>query len=138
MLVPILFALSDMSVMAISATSAAAFVSPERLCNNDAEKLVTFCIYSLADIPAVLYALFAFAITTSALSLNSVSTPPMFCSRLATESSDAFVVAAKAAVIPAAKLPTTASPPFAILPILLIPELKPPESILVSNFKEPS
>ena len=52
--VPILLALSDMSVIARFAFSAAAAVSPPRLCNRDAEKLVTVFIYSFADIPAVL------------------------------------------------------------------------------------
>ena len=59
MSVPILFALSDISVIAKFALSAAALVSPPRDCKRDAEKLVTVSIYSFADRPAVLYALFA-------------------------------------------------------------------------------
>ena len=39
--VPILFALSDISVIARFAFSAAAAVSPSRDCKSDAEKLVT-------------------------------------------------------------------------------------------------
>ena len=54
MLVPILLALSLMSVIAISAYFAADSVSPPRDCNKDAEKLVTVLMYSLADSPAVL------------------------------------------------------------------------------------
>ena len=54
MLVPILLALSDISVMARSAFSAAAAVSLSRLCSKDAEKLVTVSMYSLAERPAVL------------------------------------------------------------------------------------
>ena len=54
MSVPILLALSDMSTIAISAIFAASAVSPATLCNSDAEKLVTLCMYSLADNPAVL------------------------------------------------------------------------------------
>ena len=52
--VPILLALSDISVMAWSAFSAAAFVSPPKDCSRDAEKLVTVSMYSLALSPAVL------------------------------------------------------------------------------------
>ena len=92
-------------------------------------------IKTCADIPAVLYARFAFSITISALSLNRVSIPPRFCSRLATESSDAFDVAANDAIIPAVNPLITASPLFAILPILWIPEENPLESIFVLNFK---
>ena len=43
--VPILFALSDISVMAMSAILADLAVSPSKLCNKDAEKLVTVSIY---------------------------------------------------------------------------------------------
>ena len=57
--VPILFALSDISVIALSATSADFAVSPFKLCNNDAENEVTVSIYSFAESPAVLYALLA-------------------------------------------------------------------------------
>ena len=80
MLEPILFALSDMSVSARFAFSAAALVSPSKDCSRDAEKLVTVSIYSFADSPAVLYALFAYSIPSSWLSLKSVSTPPTSCS----------------------------------------------------------
>ena len=45
-----------------------------------AEKLVTVSMYSLAERPAVLYALAAYSCTFLALSLNSVSTPPTSCS----------------------------------------------------------
>ena len=82
MAVPILLALSAMSVMARSAYSAAASVSPARPCSRVAEKPVTVSIYWFADIPAVLYALSAYSITVSALVLNSVSTPPVSCSKL--------------------------------------------------------
>ena len=77
---PILFTLSDISVMAISAICAACSVSPPRLCSREAEKLVTVVMYSLADNPAVLYAFAAYSMTTAELSLNSVSTPPTSCS----------------------------------------------------------
>ena len=53
MLVPILFALSDMSVIAISAISAAFAVSFPRLLRRLAEKLVVNSMYSLALMPAV-------------------------------------------------------------------------------------
>ena len=45
---------AGMSANAIFATSAAAAVSPPSPCSKDAEKPVTVCIYSFADIPAVL------------------------------------------------------------------------------------
>ena len=83
MLVPILLALSDISVMAISATSADFDVSFARELSRLAEKLVVSSIYSFALIPAVLYAFAAFCFTLSALSLNSVSIPPRLCSRFA-------------------------------------------------------
>ena len=83
MSVPNLFALSAMSIIAISATSAALAVSPPKLLKSDAEKLVTCDIYSLADRPAVLNAASALALTTLAFSLNNVSTPPMLCSSAA-------------------------------------------------------
>ena len=72
-----------MSIIAMSATAAAVAVSPLRLFNREAEKLVTCSMYSLADNPAVLNAASAFAFTTPALSLKSVSTPPMLCSNAA-------------------------------------------------------
>ena len=59
MSVPILFALSDISVIATFAFSAAAAVSLFMLASSDAEKLVTVSMYSFAGIPAVLYASFA-------------------------------------------------------------------------------
>ena len=79
MLVPILFALSDISIIAMSAYSAAFAVSPPSDCKRLALKLVTCCMYSFADIPAVVYALFALSITVCADSLKSVSTPPIDC-----------------------------------------------------------
>ena len=54
MLVPILLALSDISVIAISATSAALDVSLLKLDKRLAEKLVVNSMYSFALIPAVL------------------------------------------------------------------------------------
>ena len=54
MLLPILFALSDISVMAISAISADFDVSFARELNRLAEKLVVSSMYSFALIPAVL------------------------------------------------------------------------------------
>ena len=54
MLFPILLALSDISVMAISAISADFDVSFARELNRLAEKLVVSYMYSLALIPAVL------------------------------------------------------------------------------------
>ena len=45
-----------MSDRAISASLAAALVSPSSDCSRDAEKLVTVSMYSFADSPAVLYA----------------------------------------------------------------------------------
>ena len=53
MSVPNLFALSDISTIAISATFAASFVSPLSDESRLAEKLVTFSIYSFALSPAV-------------------------------------------------------------------------------------
>lgn len=55
--VPILLALSDISVIAISAYFAAFSVSPPRDWIRLAEKPVTVSMYSLAEMPAVLYAL---------------------------------------------------------------------------------
>ena len=54
MSVPILFALSLMSRMAMSATSAAFCVSPPRDWMSDAEKEVTCSMYRFADTPAVM------------------------------------------------------------------------------------
>ena len=80
MSVPILLALSDMSVIAMSALSAAASVSLPRDCSSAAENDVTVSMYALADSPAVLYALAAYCCTLSDADLNSVSTPPTSCS----------------------------------------------------------
>ena len=77
---PILFALSLISVIAVSANPAAFSVSPPTLLNKAAEKLVTVDIYSFADSPAALYAFSAYPITVSAEFLKSVSTPPTSCS----------------------------------------------------------
>ena len=84
--VPILFALSDMSVMDMFAMSAAFAVSPPSPCSNDAANPVAVSMYSFADIPAVLYASDAYCFIVSALSLNRVSMPPMLCSRAAPSS----------------------------------------------------
>ena len=54
MSVPILLALSLMSVMARLAFSAAASVSLPMDCSREAEKLVTVSMYLLAESPAVL------------------------------------------------------------------------------------
>ena len=78
--VPSLFALSLMSVIAVSAYFTAASVSPPRDCKRLAEKLVTVSIYALADSPAVLYAFSAYSTTLPELVLKSVSTPPTSCS----------------------------------------------------------
>ena len=80
MSVPILLALSDISVIAWSAFAAAAAVSPPSDCSRDAEKLVTVSMYSLALSPAVLNALFAYSCTCAEFSPKSVSTPPTSCS----------------------------------------------------------
>ena len=77
---PILLALSDISVIAISAYLAAFSVSPPRDWINDAENDVTVSIYSLAESPAVLYAFAAYSCTFADEPLNSVSTPPTSCS----------------------------------------------------------
>ncbi len=63
MSVPILLALSAMSVMAWSATWAAFSVSPPSPWRRLAEKLVTVSMYALAERPAVLNALSALAKT---------------------------------------------------------------------------
>ena len=138
MLDPNLFALSDMSTIAISAILAASAVLFPSPCKSDAEKLVTVSMYLFADTPAVLYALFALSITVCALSLNSVSTPPMFCSKLATESRDILDTAPNAAATPATDPAITFNPPLATLPSLEIPELNPDSLISVLNFNEPS
>ena len=77
---PILFALSDISVIAMFAYSAAFSVSPPREEIRLAEKPVTVSMYSLAESPAVLYASVAYSMTFPELSLKSVSTPPTNCS----------------------------------------------------------
>ena len=56
MLVPILLALSDMSVIAMFAYSTAASVSPPRLWSSDALNDVACSMYWFALMPAVLYA----------------------------------------------------------------------------------
>ena len=53
MSLPNLLTLSDMSVTAMLAISAAFAVSPPRPWSRRAEKLVTVCMYSLAESPAV-------------------------------------------------------------------------------------
>ena len=78
--VPILLALSDISVIAISAYFAAFSVSPPRDWIRLAEKPVTVSMYSLAESPAVLYALAAYRWISCEESLNKVSTPPTSCS----------------------------------------------------------
>ena len=80
MSVPILLALSDMSRIAISATSAALSVSPFSDFISAAEKLVTVSMYSFADIPEVMKALCAYSWTFIDESLKRVSTPPTSCS----------------------------------------------------------
>ena len=89
-----------MSVIALFAMSAAFAVSPPKPDSNDAEKLVTFSMYSFADRPAVLKAFFALFTTVSALLLNNVSTPPKDCSSAAPSPIAAF----SAAPIPAAAI----------------------------------
>ena len=89
-----------MSTIATFAYSAAAFVSPFSPCSNVAEKLVTCSMYSLADIPDVLYASFAYFFTISAFSLKSVSTPPTACSNAALSEKACFI----AVPIPAAAI----------------------------------
>ena len=54
--VPILLALSDISIIAVLAASAAFLVSPPTPCKSAAAKLVLVSIYLLALIPADLYA----------------------------------------------------------------------------------
>ena len=98
--VPILFALSAMSIMAVFAISAAAFVSPSMDLIKAAENDVTFCMYSLALIPAVLYAFDAYPLTTSALSLNSVSMPPRDCCNLPPSSRESLMTFPTAAATP--------------------------------------
>ena len=53
MSVPILLALSDISVMAMSEILAASSVLPPRLCSRLAAKLVVSSMYWLALMPAV-------------------------------------------------------------------------------------
>ena len=54
--VPILLALSAISIIALLAISADLFVSPAHALKREALNEVTFSIYSLADKPVVLYA----------------------------------------------------------------------------------
>ena len=119
------FCLSDISVIAVLAYSAAFSVSPPRDCNSDAEKLVTVSIYSFADKPAVLYASAAYFFTVSADVLKRVSTPPVNCSKSAYASRDFFAIApiavAAAATAAVATLAAAARPLFSdaeIFPIL--------------------
>ena len=77
--VPILLALSDISIIAMFAISAAFPVSPPSDCNRLALNPVTDSIYALADKPDVLYASLAYPLTISALPLNNVSIPPSDC-----------------------------------------------------------
>ena len=69
-----------MSVSAMFATSAAASVSPPSEEISDALNIVTFCIYSFAEIPTVLYASSAYVITLLYAPLKIVSMPPVNCS----------------------------------------------------------
>ena len=109
MSVPILLALSDMSMMAWFAYSAAASVSPPKDWIREAEKAVACCMYVFADTPAVLYAFAAYSWIVSEASLNNVSTPPTSCSYSAYWSMDAFVSAAT----PVAAAVRAAAPTFA-------------------------
>ena len=129
MSVPILLALSDISIIAISAISAAFCVSPDKLCNNEAEKLVACFIYSFADNPEVMYALFAFAITVSEASLNNVSTPPICCSNspraltlAVTTATRPVVIAVNETAIPLHAVRATSPAFFNPSPILLAKE----------------
>ena len=81
--VPILFALSDISVIAWFDSLAAFLVFPPKELIIAAENDVTFSMYSFPDIPAVLYASAAYFFTRPADPLNSVSTPPSDCSSFA-------------------------------------------------------
>ena len=129
-------ALSDISCIAISAISAALAVSPAILCKRLAEKLVVSSMYSLALMPAVRYASAAFCLTLSALSLNSVSMPPMLCCSAAPSvmvADKAFPMAAVAIMpfnapmsfppkpFPAAAPALSASPPKACVMLPLMP-----------------
>ena len=111
MSVPILLALSDMSTMAISPSSAAFAVSPPSELISEAEKLVTCSIYWLALMPAVRYASAACFCTVLDASLNSVSTPPTACCQLAYASRELLPTPAKAATaVPTPANPTVATP----------------------------
>ena len=111
--------MSDISVIATFAFSAAAAVSLSMLASSDAEKLVTVSMYSFADIPAVLYASFAYPITVSDDVLKRVSTPPTSCS-CAAYPSIAFVVSAPMAVAaPATAAAVAAAAALSAVPIPL-------------------
>ena len=131
--VPILLALSDISVIAILVISAAVLVSPPKLFIIAALDSIATCIYSLADIPAVLYASLAYCIIVSESCLKSVSIPPTNCccspyaeTACLTIGVIAALVAATAVLIPlTAVAPTlTAAPP--IVPIALTALPTPP------------
>ena len=57
---PKVFTLSEMALMATSAWSAAFAVSPPSELMSAAENEVVCCMYSLADMPAVAYACWAY------------------------------------------------------------------------------
>ena len=80
MLVPILFALSLMSIIARLPSSAAWAVSPPNEEIRLAEKLVICCMYVFASTPAVRYASAAYFCTVFELFLKRVSMPPTACS----------------------------------------------------------
>lgn len=77
---PILLALSLISVIAMFAYSTAAAVSPPKPWRSEAENDVASSMYWLALIPAVAYALLAYAISASDDSWYRVSIPPTSCS----------------------------------------------------------
>ena len=113
-----MLALSAISLTAISAALAAASVSPPKDCKSEALNDVTCCIYSLAEIPAVVYALFALVITFCADSPNSVSIPPIDCCNAPYESDTCFTSPTPAVAI--APVPSNKPLPkvFATPPIL--------------------
>lgn len=98
-----------------------------------AAKLVTFSMYSLADIPAVLNALFAFSTTISEEFSKSFCTPPIFCSREATLDVADFAKAENAVTPLAARPPTALRLVLATDPILPNPVCKPSVSSFVPN-----
>ena len=107
---PILFALSDISVIAVFANSAAFAVSPPKEEIKLAENDVTFSMYSLADTPAVLKASLAYCLTVPAESLKSVSIPPIDCCNFAPSSiadENALLTPPVSALIPLINAPLT-------------------------------